>query len=85
MQSPVHPRRGSFHPGVAKYGADPTRGVLTIVGGVIQQIRGWLYTGVPGSITAGYGQNLEYDQRLSRELPPAFPLYGDNVIVSWRE
>ena len=64
---------------------DPTRGTLTVVGGVVQNVRGSVYQTHPGKAASGYNQIYTYDPRLRTTLPPAYPLYDDNLILSWQE
>lgn len=62
----------------------PNRGYIHLLGGIVQQNRGRIFVS-SGGTTYGYNKDYEYDRRLLTQLPPAFPLYGDNVILSWRE
>lgn len=70
--------------GVTPPFSGPSRGTIYLLGGIIQETRGRI-SFTFGPTTYGYGKDYEYDRRLLTQLPPAFPLYGDNVILSWRE
>ncbi|HID11580.1 MAG TPA: DUF4900 domain-containing protein [Candidatus Latescibacteria bacterium] len=71
---------------VEHYDYGSPRGVLTVLGGIIQVRRGpvgTFYWG--GKIRSGYRKNYIYDGRLLVQSPPYFPVYDENQIVSWLE
>jgi len=71
---------------VEHYDYGSPRGVLTVLGGIVQVRRGpvgTFYWG--GKIRSGYRKNYVYDGRLLSQSPPYFPIYDENQVVSWLE
>jgi len=61
------------------------RGTLHIWGGLIQERRGQVGYSVQGTLVNGYSKDYNYDQRVSIQPPPEFPLTGIYTRVSWTE
>ncbi|MBP7217132.1 MAG: DUF4900 domain-containing protein [Candidatus Omnitrophica bacterium] len=65
----------------------PPKGVLTVLGGIIQDERGPVgtFNGFNGQKVSGYSKNYRYDSRLLTNPPPFMPTTGDYVTLSWEE
>ena len=74
---------GSFT--VENYEEGSPRGILNIVGGVIQKQRGPVGTFNRYGVVTGYQKKYVYDERLLTESPPAFPVIDRPVLVAWIE
>ena len=75
---------GSF--GVINYNSGSTRGVLTVYGGIVQELRGAVGTMSGGSMTHGYSKNYIYDPRFINNPPPYYPTIASQVRFSqWQE
>ncbi|MAE69931.1 MAG: hypothetical protein CME06_05625 [Gemmatimonadetes bacterium] len=74
---------GSFY--VENYSQGSPRGVLGVLGGVIQQQRGAVGTFNRYGIVSGYQKKYIYDERLMESAPPAFPVIDRPVLVTWAE
>ena len=58
------------------------RDTLFVVGSVVQNARGNLYTSYPSGYTT---RIFTYDPRLATHMPPSFPLYDQESILAWIE
>jgi hypothetical protein len=74
---------GSFS--AENYDQGSPRGILNLVGGVIQKQRGPVGTFNRYGVTTGYQKKYVYDERLLTEAPPAFPVIDRPVLVAWIE
>ena len=58
----------------------PLKGILTVVGGIIQENRGPVGTGNSSGVRlTGYGKNYRFDNRLSNIAPPFFPTFYETL------
>ena len=65
---------------VDNYSTGPSRGIATILGGVIENTYGAF--GTFGSRNTGYGRNFVYDTRMGRGMaPPFFPTIGRVISI----
>jgi hypothetical protein len=71
--------------GVENYSSGNPRGVLTIVGGIVQNTRGAVGTFSGSTITHGYRKKYIYDSRFLTQAPPSYPVFSRNSIASWFE
>jgi hypothetical protein len=70
---------------VLNYNTGSSRGVLTVYGGIVQEIRGAVGTGSGGSGT-GYTKNYSYDPRFITKPPPYYPTISSQIMFSqWKE
>ncbi|MGA2140572.1 MAG: hypothetical protein ABSH14_17080 [Verrucomicrobiia bacterium] len=75
---------GSF--GVTGYDSGPSRGILTVYGGIVQEIRGAVGTGSGGASTTGYSKNYSYDSRFITKPPPYYPTISNQLsFAQWSE
>ncbi len=75
---------GSF--GVTGYNSGPSRGILNVYGGIVQEIRGAVGTGSGGASTTGYTKNYSYDSRFITKPPPYYPTISNQLsFAQWRE
>jgi hypothetical protein len=70
---------------VENYASGSSRGVLNILGGVIQRNRGPVGTFNSYGTASGFSKNYIYDERLLQDIPPAFPRESIFTIVYWKE
>ncbi len=70
---------------VENYSGGSPRGVLTILGGLVQDERGPVGTFGYSGIRSGYQKNYVYDQRFMTKAPPFYPVFSRNTITSWYE
>jgi hypothetical protein len=63
---------GSF--GVINYNSGPPRGTLTVLGSIVQELRGPVGTTSNGSPVTGYIKNYSYDPRFIDNPPPYYPV-----------
>lgn len=78
---------------VENYNSGSSKGTLTIWGGIIQQYRGAVgtFNSKTGAQLTGYVKNYHYDDRVTAQPPPVFPLIKINPedpyyrIDSWEE
>lgn len=73
---------GSFR--VGQYDRGVPRGTLTILGGLIQKVRGPVGTFNPysGQMVTGYSKNYVYDEKLINLPPMNFPTTGRIKLIS---
>ncbi len=70
---------------VLNYNTGSSRGVLTVYGGIVQEIRGAVGTGSGGSGT-GYTKSYSYDPRFISKPPPYYPTISSQIMFSqWKE
>ncbi len=70
---------------VANYNTGSSRGILTVYGGIVQEVRGAVGTGSGGSGT-GYTKNYSYDPRFISKPPPYYPTISSQIKFSqWQE
>lgn len=71
---------------VENHGSGSPRGTLTLVGGLIQKMRGPVGTAWwNGSIKSGFQKHYTYDMRFQTKAPPFYPILRRTSIVSWYE
>lgn len=71
---------------VDNYGAGRPRGTLTVVGGIIQKMRGPVGTAWwNGTIRSGFQKHYTYDMRFKSNAPPFYPILRRTSVVSWYE
>jgi len=70
---------------VQNYNTGSPRGTLTVLGGIVQDLRGAVGTMSGGVIVTGYLKKYIYDQRMLTKAPPFYPVFSRNSIVSWYE
>jgi hypothetical protein len=92
LQSPLNVRRdrtvhasmmalkGSFT--VNKYDQGSNRGVLHLLGGIIQSVRGAVGTGSASTVSTGYAKDYVYDEKLVFRPPLNFPTTPNVYIVN---
>ncbi len=68
---------------VQNYSSGSPRGILTVLGGIIQKNRGAV--GLVGNNAPGYLKNYIYDGRLINTTPPLFPTTGAYTTLVWEE
>jgi hypothetical protein len=70
---------------VLNYNTGSSRGVLTVYGGIVQEVRGAVGTG-SGSSGTGYTKSYSYDPRFITKPPPYYPTISSQVLFSqWSE
>ncbi len=70
---------------VLNYNTGSSRGVLTVYGGIVQEVRGAVGTG-SGSSGTGYTKNYSYDPRFITKPPPYYPTISSQIMFSqWKE
>jgi hypothetical protein len=77
---------GSF--GVTDYGNTSvgSRGLLTLYGGIVQEVRGAVGTVNGSTVLSGYNKNYSYDPRFVSTPPPYYPGVGGKFQYSgWAE
>jgi len=74
---------GSFS--VEKYATGDPRGIIHLLGGLIMKQRGPVGTFNSGGIRSGFSKSYTYDERLLKDIPPAFPRESPFSIVYWRD
>lgn len=67
------------------YSSGTPRGTLHLWGGLIQERRGPVGTFRGTTLQTGYLKDYHYDDRVTVQPPPQFPLTGLYARVSWRE
>jgi hypothetical protein len=67
------------------YNVGLPRGTIHIWGGLIQDRRGQVGYYIESALTSGYAKDYHYDNRVSMDPPPEFPLTGIYTRVSWKE
>ena len=74
---------------VDNYHTGSPRGTLSVRGGIVQQYRGPVGTGVLSGdgviILTGYSKDYGYDWRLLDTPPPGYLLTGSYSQLSWRQ
>lgn len=79
---------------VQNYSSGSPRGTLIVLGGIVQETRGAVGTFGGGGISSGYSKNYQYDERLIEEIPPFYPIVGEDTggnpyapgrVLSWYE
>ena len=79
---------------VQNYSSGSPRGTLIVVGGIVQETRGAVGTFGGGGISSGYSKDYQYDERLLEEIPPFYPITGENTggnpyspgkVLAWYE
>lgn len=70
---------------VEGYNYGGAKGVLNLLGGLIQQKRGAVGTFSGNSVASGYNKDYEYDERLLSMFPPSFPREQWFSVVYWRD
>jgi|AntRauTorckE6833_2_1112554.scaffolds.fasta_scaffold02026_4 cytoskeletal protein CcmA (bactofilin family) len=70
---------------VEDYWTGGNRGVLNILGGIIQKNRGPVGTFNSYGTASGFSKNYIYDERLLETIPPSFPRESIFTIVYWKE
>ncbi len=70
---------------VENYRSGPPRGVLEIVGGLVQKERGPVGTFSRWGGRTGYQKKYTYDSRFMTTAPPYYPVFSKNTIISWYE
>ena len=70
---------------VENYNYGGARGVLNLLGGLIQQRRGAVGTFSGNSVASGFSKSYEYDERLLSMFPPSFPREQWFSVVYWRD
>jgi hypothetical protein len=75
---------GSF--GVVNYSSKSPTGTLTVYGGIVQEVRGYVGQAQSGTIIDGYNKNYSYDPRFLTKPPPDYPVISGKVNFSqWQE
>jgi hypothetical protein len=71
---------------VEDYGSSGSRGILNVLGGIIQKNRGAVGTTGGWSGSTGYSsKNYVYDERLLQTMPPSYPRESVFSIVYWKD
>lgn len=70
---------------VEGYNYGGAKGVLNLLGGLIQQRRGPVGTFSGNSVASGYSKSYSYDERLLNMFPPSFPREQWFSVVYWRD
>lgn len=70
---------------VEDYTLGSPRGVLNILGGLIQEERGPVSTFNRYGLSSGYSKDYEYDERLRYNIPPSFPRERVFSILHWKD
>jgi Tfp pilus assembly protein PilX len=61
-------------------------GTLTVLGGIVQEVRGYVGQENDGIITSGYNKEYSYDSRFLTKPPPDYPVISGKVNFSqWQE
>jgi len=63
----------------------PSRGTLTIWGGIIADQAWRINTFVGSTLRSGYLRDFHYDGRMTSIFPPFFPMTGRFLMTSWQE
>ncbi len=80
IQATMMALNGSFY--VDKYNTGSDRGVLHILGGIIQNRRGAVGTGSATQVSTGYLKDYVYDDKLITVPPLNFPNTGEVYVVN---
>jgi cytoskeletal protein CcmA (bactofilin family) len=70
---------------VEGYNYGGSKGVLNLLGGLIQQRRGPVGTFSGNAVASGFSKDYEYDERLLSMFPPSFPREQWFSVVYWRD
>lgn len=70
---------------VEGYNYGGPKGVLNLLGGLIQRRRGAVGTFSGNSVASGFSKSYEYDERLLSMFPPSFPREQWFSVVYWRD
>jgi hypothetical protein len=83
INASIYCQSGSFT--ADNYNSGSYRGYITVLGGIIQNVRGPVGTISGGHIATGYSKNYSYDSRFMFSAPPNFPNTGAYSVISWFE
>jgi hypothetical protein len=83
IDASVYCQNGSFT--ADNYNTGSWRGYISVIGGIIQNVRGPVGTISGGKVTTGYSKNYSYDTRFMFSAPPNFPNTGAYNVISWYE
>ena len=72
--------------GVINYNTGSPRGNLTVLGGIVQNVRGAVCTFSGSTVSTGYAKQYSYDSRFLNTPPPYYPVVLGLVrFASWQE